>query len=128
MHGKKFSQHITTWEPYEQDDTEDSWKPEMKISSHKTLAKKTIHTHAVQRHFATIPNSIILNRPPPEIDKTETELQRRTRRLLAQLQANKSPFLLSYLNHIDPNNYLTPSCPLCRVAEHSTKNLPSFLP
>ena len=84
---------------------------------------RTIHTQAVQRHLATIPNSSILNIPPPEIDKTETELQRKTRRLLAQLRANKSPFLLSYLNHIDPNNYPSPSCPLCRVAEHNTIHL-----
>ena len=97
--------------------------PDSDQPSHKTLAKKTIHTHIVQRHLSTIPDNNIINRPPPEIDKSETELPRRTRRLLAQLRANKSPFLLSYLNHIDPNNNPSSSCPLCRVAEHNTTHL-----
>ena len=90
---------------------------------HKTLAKKTIHTQAVRQHLTTIPDSRILNRPPPEKDKTETELPRQTQRLLAQLRANKSPFLLSYLNHIDPDNHPSSTCPLCRVAEHNTIHL-----
>ena len=96
--------------------------------SHETLAKNTIHTQAVKRHLATIPNSSILNKPPPEIDKTDTEIQRQTRRLLAQLRANKSPFLLSYLNHINPNNRPTPSCPLCREAEPNTIHLFKLYP
>ncbi|MEL6805403.1 MAG: hypothetical protein AAFO91_16665, partial [Bacteroidota bacterium] len=91
--------------------------------AHKTQAKKTIHTQIVQQHLLTIPDSSILNRPPPDIDKTETDLPRRTRRLLAQLRANKSPFLLSYLHHIDPTTHPSPTCPLCRVAEHNTVHL-----
>ena len=91
--------------------------------SHSIQAKKTIHTQAVSHHLATIPNNNILNRPPPEIDKTEIELPRQTRRLLAQLRANKSPFLRSYLHHIDPDNHPSPNCPLCRISEHNTSHL-----
>ena len=89
----------------------------------KTVARKIIHTQAVQQHLLTIPNNNILNRPPPDIDKTEDELPRRTQRLLAQLRANKSPFLLTYLHHIDPTNHPSPNCPLCEVAEHNTLHL-----
>ena len=90
---------------------------------HKTQAKKTIHTEAVQRHLLTIPDSRILNRPPPDIDKSEDELPRETQRRLAQLRADKSPFLLSYLHRIDPTNNPSPNCPLCKVAEHNTVHL-----
>ena len=92
-------------------------------SAYKTQDKKTIHTHVVQNHIRTIPNNSIINRPPPEIDKSEEELPRKTRRQLAQLRANNSPILLSYLNHIDPITHPSPSCPLCRVAEHNTSHL-----
>ena len=71
----------------------------------------------------TIPDSCILKRPQPEIDKTETELPSQARRLLAQLRESKSPFLLSYLHHIDPTNHPSPNCPLCGVAEHNTLHL-----
>ena len=89
----------------------------------KTLAKKTIHTQAVRQHLETIPDSTILNRPPPKVDDSEDKLPRQTQRMLAQLRANKSPFLLSYLNHIDPNNHPSSLCPLYRVAEHNTIHL-----
>ena len=46
----------------------------------KTIDKKTIHTHAVQQHLLTIPNNIVLNRPPPKIDESKKELPRQTRR------------------------------------------------
>ena len=44
----------------------------------KTHDKNKIHTHAVQQHLMTIPNNSILNRPPPYIDKSETELPMQT--------------------------------------------------
>ena len=91
--------------------------------SHKTIAKTIIHTHIVQQHLASIPNNSILHRPPPEIDKTEQQLPRQTRRRLAQIRANKSPFLQSYLHHIDPISYPSPFCPLCEVAEHDALHL-----
>ena len=51
--------------------------------THRTQAKKTIHSQAVQQLLLVIPDSSILNRPPPDIDKTKDELPRQTRRLLA---------------------------------------------
>ena len=87
------------------------------------MTKKTIHTHAVQQHLQSIPNNSLINRPPPDIDKSEEELPRETRRIMAQLRANKSPILASYLNRIDPTSNPSPSCPLCRMAEHNTAHL-----
>ena len=81
----------------------------------RNQAKKTIHTQAVQQHLATIPNYSILNRPPPTVDDTEKQLPRPTRRLLAQIRANKSP-----LHRIDP---ITHPSPLCRMADHDTTHL-----
>ena len=79
--------------------------------AHKTQAKKTIHTQTVQQHLLTIPDSNIFNRPPPDIDKTETDLPRRTWRLLAQLRANKSSFLLSPYRFYHPSFSNLPSVP-----------------
>ena len=55
-----------------------------------------------------------------DIDETEDKLPRQTLRILAKLWANKSPILLSYLNHIYPTSHPSPLCPLCEVAEHDT--------
>ena len=46
-----------------------------------------------------------------------------TRRTLAQLRTNKSPFLLSYLHKIDASTHPSPLCPLCRTHEHTTQHL-----
>ncbi|MEL6804603.1 MAG: hypothetical protein AAFO91_12575, partial [Bacteroidota bacterium] len=92
-------------------------------TQHKNQAKKAIHSEIVQQHLATIPNNNILNRPAPTIDETEVQLPRQTRRQLAQIRANKSPLLMSYLHHIDPTNHPSPLCPLCGVAEHDTVHL-----
>ena len=49
--------------------------------------------------------------------------QYHTRRTLAQLRTNKSPFLLSYLHKIDASTHPSPLCPLCRTHEHTTQHL-----
>ena len=97
--------------------------PQEHLEKHLTQTRKIIHTQAVQQHLSKTPPSELLNRPPPEIDKSETSLPRETRRTLAQLRANKSPKLLSYLNHIDPTNYPDPTCPLCHTTIHDTIHL-----
>ena len=52
---------------------------------------KTIHSIIVQTHLNNRPpNNKLLNRPPPEIDKTEETLPHSTRRRLSQLRADKS--------------------------------------
>ena len=84
---------------------------------------KTIHTTIVQRHLRDRPNNKILDRPPPDIDKSEETLTRPTRRRLAQLRTNKSPLLRQYLHKIDSTNYPTEDCPLCRAGPHDTRHL-----
>ena len=91
--------------------------------THRIQAKKITHTQAVQQHLLTIPDNSILNRPPPKIGKTVTELRREAQRLLAQLWPNKFPFPLFYLHHIDPTTHPSPSFPLCGMAEHNTIHL-----
>jgi hypothetical protein len=84
---------------------------------------KTIHTTLVQKYLdSKIPNKII-NSIAPKIDKSEESLPRKTRRTLAQLRDNKSPFLLSYKNKIDPIIYPSPLCPLCKMQTHDTTHL-----
>ena len=41
---------------------------------------------------------------------------------LAQLRANKSPFLQSYLHTVNPETY-TPQCPVCLSHTHDTNHL-----
>jgi hypothetical protein len=65
----------------------------------------------------------VLNAHPPEINKSELTLSRKTRRRLAQLRTGKSPFLFSYLHVIDKSNYPSPLCPLCKTLEHTTNHL-----
>ena len=60
-----------------------------------------IHTSIVSRHLATRGNNKILRTPPPQISSSEEILPRLTRRTLAQLRTNKSPFLKSYLHKVD---------------------------
>ena len=52
-----------------------------------------IHTSIVSRHLATRGNNKILRTPPPHTSSSEEILPRLTRRTLAQLRTNKSPFL-----------------------------------
>ena len=57
-----------------------------------------IHTSIVSRHLATRGHNKILRTPPPHTSSSEEILPRLTRRTLAQLRTNKSPFLKSYLH------------------------------
>ena len=50
-----------------------------------------------------------------------------TRRTLAQLRTNKSPFLLSYLHKIDASTHPSPLCPFSRTHKHTTQHLFSCL-
>ena len=54
------------------------------------------YTSIVSMHLATNGNNKILRTPPPHIISSEEILPRLTRRTIAQLRANKSPFLKSY--------------------------------
>ena len=79
-----------------------------------------IHTSNVSRHLATRGNNKILHTPPPHTSSSEEMLPRLTRRTLAQLRTNKSPFLKSYLHKVDAKTLPSPLCPLCNIHTHDT--------
>ena len=60
-----------------------------------------IHTSIVSRHLATRGNNKIMRAHPPHTSSSEEILPRLTRRTLAQLRTNKSPFLKVYLHKVD---------------------------
>jgi len=84
---------------------------------------KEIHHSIVENHIQSLKPNKIINQPAPPINKDEQTLLRKTRRTLAQLRTNKSPFLKSYLHKIDPQNHPSPLCPLCNTQNHDTKHL-----
>ena len=86
--------------------------------SHYNLYKtnmRHIHTSIVSRHLATRGNNKILRTPLPHISSSEDILPRLTRRTLAQLRTNKSPFLKVYTSII--------TMPLCNTHTHDTHPL-----
>ena len=87
-----------------------------------------IHISIVSQHLAARDNNKILRTHPPQVSSTEENLPWHTRRTLAQLRTNKSPFLLSYLHKIDASTHPSPVCPLCRTHKHTTQCLFSCLP
>ena len=84
---------------------------------------RLIHASIVSRHLATGGNNKILRTPPPHISSSEERLPRLTRRTLAQLRTNKSPFLKSYLHKVDAKTHPSPLCPLCNIHTHNTHHL-----
>ena len=97
----------------------------------KTASKhanmRDIHTTIVSQHLAARDDNKILRTHPPQVSSTEENLPRHTRRTLAQLRTNKSPFLLSYLHKIDASTHPSRICLLCRTHEHTTQHLFSCL-
>ena len=84
---------------------------------------RDIHTSIAFQPLAARDNYKILRTHPPQVSSTEENLPRHTRRTLAQLRTNKSPFLLSYLHKIDASTHPSPLCPLCRTHKHTTQHL-----
>ena len=82
-----------------------------------------IHTSIVSRHLGTRGNNKILRTPAPHISSSEERHSRLTRRTLAQLRTNKSPFLKSYLHKFDAKTHPSPLCPLCNINTHVTHHL-----
>ena len=82
-----------------------------------------IHTSIVSRHLATRGNNKILRTLPPHISSSEERLSGLTRRTLAQLRTNKSPFLKSYLHKVDAKTHSSPLCPCCNIHTHNTHHL-----
>ena len=69
------------------------------------------------------PLNKILSKQLPPIHESETTLDHHTRRTLAQLGSNKSPFIFSHLNKISPSPHPSPSCLLCQTHIHDTPHL-----
>ena len=82
-----------------------------------------IHTYIVSKFLATSGNKKILRTPPPHTSSSEERLHRLTRRTLAQLRTNKSPFLKSYLHKVDAKTHQSPLFPLCNIHTHDTHHL-----
>ena len=85
-----------------------------------------IHTSIVSRDLASRGNNKILRTLPPHISTSEERLPRLTRRTLAQLRTNKSPFLKSYLHKVDAKSHPSPLCPICNTNIHNTHHLFNF--
>src|SRR5206468_11545972 len=60
---------------------------------------------------------------PIYINPSEQSLPRKTRRILAQLRADKSPILKAYLHEIDSKSCPSAACPLCNYHLHNTQHL-----
>ena len=85
---------------------------------------KLIHSEIVSNYLdKERSKNKVLNAFAPEINKSELSLSRKSRRRLAQLRTNKSPFLFSYLHNIDKSNHPSPICPLCKSLDHTTNHL-----
>src|SRR6476619_5249270 len=66
---------------------------------------REIHHSIVEHHLQSLKPNKIINQPAPPINKDEQTLLRKTRRTLAQLRTNKSPFLKSYLHKTTHPHY-----------------------
>ena len=88
------------------------------VENIKRTHKEIVHTYLSNRKPNKITESV-----PPSIDKTEQNLDRRTRRTLSQIRSNHSPFLTHYLHKINPTTHPSPLCPLCKTLDHTTKHL-----
>ena len=82
-----------------------------------------IHTSIVSRHLAIRGNNKILRTHPPHTSSSEERLPRLTRRTLALLRTNNSPFLKSYLHKVDAKTHPSPLCPHCNIHTHDTHHL-----
>ena len=83
---------------------------------------KVIHTAIVQSHLQTRTNNAVLNDTPPKINAQEQTLPCYTRRILAQLRANKCSRLMEYFHKISPDTHPTPMYPLCNAHTHNTNH------
>ena len=93
------------------------------VNRHKNKHAQYIYTSIVSKHLATRGNNKIMCTPPPHISNYEEILSCLTRRTLARLRTNKSPFLKSYIHKVEAKSLLSPLCPLCNTHTHDTHHL-----
>lgn len=82
---------------------------------------KNIHTESVRNVLEQYTDNKLLNRPPPEIDKTEESLSRTVRSTLSQLRSSYSMFTRNYQARIDST--VQDICPDCNQTPHDVKHL-----
>ena len=88
---------------------------------------RKLQTHSHYHHL-TIPEvlekttKLLTNTTPYNIHSAEQTLPHRTRTTLAQLRANKSILLQSYLHTVNHETYM-PQCPLCLSHTHDINHI-----
>ena len=80
---------------------------------------KHIHTTITSQYLSSRKSNKVTNTTPYDIYLLEQTLPHHMRTKLAQLRANKSPFLQSYLHTVNPETY-TSQCSLCLSHTHDT--------
>ena len=68
---------------------------------------KHIHTTITSQYLSSRKNNEVTNTTPYDIHSSEQTLPCHMHTKLAQLRANKSPLLESYLHTVNPNTYAT---------------------
>ena len=80
-----------------------------------------IHSRSVTNTILELGVNKVLNEQPPQIDKSEKRLPRKTRGILSQLRSGYSPQLNSYLARINPEHQNI--CQKCNLPGHTTNHL-----
>src|SRR6188508_2771305 len=92
-------------------------KQNIKTNHIKKIVENRLNSQADNELIAT---------KPPDINSEEKSIPRNIRRTLAQIRTDKSPFLHSYLNKINPQTNPSPICHLCNSDIPNTKHLLLF--
>ena len=83
---------------------------------------KHIHTTSTSQYLNFRENNKVIYNTPHNIHSPEQTLLHHMRTKLAQLKANKSPLLQSYLHTVNPDTYM-PQYPLWLSPTHDTNHL-----
>lgn len=82
---------------------------------------KNLHTSAVRESINSFEVNSVLNTKPPEINPSESQLNRKARTKLAQLRSGHCSSLNEYRHRIDPT--IDNKCPDCEVSPHDVIHL-----
>ena len=83
---------------------------------------KHVHTTITSQYLSFRKNNKVSITTPHDIHLSKQALPRYMRTKLAQLRANKSPLLQSYLHTVNPETYMS-QCPLRLSHTHDTNHL-----
>ena len=82
---------------------------------------KRLHTRAVRTTLSKYENNRVIKTKPPEINKNEMNLHRRTRTYLAQLRSGFSRKVNDYMSRLYPE--INNNCPSCNSTPHDVNHL-----